>query len=917
MDQHEGSFLDGKRKMFSSNSSIVHSPSLVRESYRRPNRTGAILKSMQLIDDAVANTTPMVSTITKTHTNQYDTSKLNFSKSLLTGYTGIEDHNMSRLSMPSDFGAMESLMEPKTPAAFARRDKSSRFEPERNPCETVTTSLFNEFKQNLCECESSLDVFSMVDAMEESCTEHVQLLSKSAASQFTDRDDSVMDLRQMLTSEKQTWRLVSSLFRDRLAEADKDEDMTVDLKNQVMSEKEAVGRFFDQNTDVRQAQIVIDWLEQNASDDFEGVVEQSRHYTGRVCWENTLHTLKKHTEQGIEPNCVSEMDPDAPTRTRSPLIDLDVEDENLLLKCAFSCIRAGKIDRAQELCLAHGQAWRAASLEGWRLFHDPNYAENATDTLTSLEGNPNRKLWKIAAWHMSKNNAYNEIERAIYGALCGNLKAMLDVCTSWEDCLWAHFKTMVELNVEQHIQNSPNLQLPWQQVVGGALSIPEEYWMQRVTQHEQIFEKMEGSYNQTVQDEGKMPYHFIQKCLILGNVDALLEEALEWLTDIHPHLLRFLAHLILFLKSIGIAFNVEHADTILKAFVSFLIQDESTSHMVAMYTAFLPKDEQLSSYAEFLSTVEDPQLRHEFLQLAEEAGLDIPSITKKVVEQIRAEGEPDLVDISVLHGHDEKMPIDLHISASDRKKIDAIDWLVFDRSQRCEALKQSNAVVRMFLAGRKLSAAKEVLLKIPSDSIDVVYTEWGHKADSSVPLPPDKDNTIKEHLCLQAYLETQQAFSDWFKHYHNKPSASNPAEPTSMYNSVSISELVAEELRQKKFDDDVIMWKDRLEQFCDSVAKKIYNVLLFPQGWLADNAEQLEDKDESREQQLATLREQCIPSLCDLLITVLTSTENHNSECAKLADVIASEDHKLYKLFSDSEGRKLLNRIQDAMIDTL
>lgn len=111
---------------------------------------------------------------------------------------------------------------------------------------------------------------------------------------------------------------------------------------------------------------------------------------------------------------------------------------------------------------------------------------------------------------------------------------------------------------------------------------------------------------------------------------------------------------------------------------------------------------------------------------------------------------------------------------------------------------------------------------------------------------------------IQAYLDTQQAFSDWFKHYHNKPVAPNPAEPTSFYGSVSISELVAEEhryqkicfkitlaiwlesyfaYRQKKYDDDVQMWRDRLDQLCNSVSKKIYNVLLFPQGWLKDNAE--------------------------------------------------------------------------------
>lgn len=33
----------------------------------------------------------------------------------------------------------------------------------------------------------------------------------------------------------------------------------------------------------------------------------------------------------------------------------------------------------------------------------------------------------------------------------------------------------------------------------------------------------------------------------------------------------------------------------------------------------------------------------------------------------------------------------------DRRKIEAIDWLVFDVSQRSEALKQANALMRMFV----------------------------------------------------------------------------------------------------------------------------------------------------------------------------------------------------------------------------
>jgi len=47
----------------------------------------------------------------------------------------------------------------------------------------------------------------------------------------------------------------------------------------------------------------------------------------------------------------------------------------------------------------------------------------------------------------------------------------------------------------------------------------------------------------------------------------------------------------------------------------------------------------------------------------------------------------------------------------------------------------------------------------------------------------------------QAYLNAQTAFCDWFRHFHNKPSAPGASEPASLYNSLSISDIVAEEHR--------------------------------------------------------------------------------------------------------------------------
>lgn len=115
------------------------------------------------------------------------------------------------------------------------------------------------------------------------------------------------------------------------------------------------------------------------------------------------------------------------------------------------------------------------------------------------------------------------------------------------------------------------------------------------------------------------------------------------------------------------------------------------------------------------------------------------------------------------------------MTPDDWRKIEALEWLVFDSSQRSEAIKQCNALMRTFLgellimveyplfwlvliqgnqlgfhyhtptpkswkvlcsifrkfasfaAAGKFTAANEVFQKIPAGSIDMIHREWNSK----------------------------------------------------------------------------------------------------------------------------------------------------------------------------------------------
>lgn len=106
------------------------------------------------------------------------------------------------------------------------------------------------------------------------------------------------------------------------------------------------------------------------------------------------------------------MDPDAPQRERKQLHDLDAviclpnfyifseffklipvcvsqEDEARLLDQIYLEIRCGRLNKALEICNLCGHKWRAAILQGWMLFNDPNY-KCSDDSVISAFGNPHR-----------------------------------------------------------------------------------------------------------------------------------------------------------------------------------------------------------------------------------------------------------------------------------------------------------------------------------------------------------------------------------------------------------------------------------------------------------------------------------------------------------------------------------------------
>lgn len=265
------------------------------------------------------------------------------------------------------------------------------------PWENSLNSLYTEYLEIIAQRTSIPQIFETVSAFAGCCSDTLSTVRNLK----TNLKGPVEYDARWLENERNTWRLIFCLYQERLNAINEDE---IPAQYFGLSEKLCIENLYRRDTLMRESQLIIDWLECNALDR-EIAMPKVEYFTdnNNVYWENTLHQLESVESIVFKTNkeIITELDPDAPFRQKKALHDLDLEDDNRLSKKIFVDIRCGKFDEAQKLCNHCGQGWRAALLEGWRLYHDPNANHNEDTDKTirhPIEGNYNRDLWKQVAW---------------------------------------------------------------------------------------------------------------------------------------------------------------------------------------------------------------------------------------------------------------------------------------------------------------------------------------------------------------------------------------------------------------------------------------------------------------------------------------------------------------------------------------
>ncbi|KAL9926833.1 nuclear pore complex protein Nup107 [Glossina fuscipes fuscipes] len=713
-----------------------------------------------------------------------------------------------------------------------------------------------------------------------------------------------------LEQELKTWKLLYALYKDRTLVQCGDEAMGFDGATLGGSEKEVISQLYNCNSTLREYQLIIDWLE--ACYECRDYGPLIGHTTDRsVSWENTLFQLKKKKQLafGTGAEIVKSIDPDAPIREKRPLHALDEEDSMRLSRCIFQEVRQGRIDEATVMCKYYGQSWRAAIFEGWRLHEDPNYDDtigaNKSEKL-SIEGNPRRDIWKKCAWLMADSKKFDEYTRAIAGAFSGHLDSLKSLLgNSWEDLLWAYLKVQVDIRVESEIRAC--CLKPYH-------PLPEEYWNSKMSL-EQIFDELLVHNDADVRDYAQSKIGITQKYFILDNISELLQQMRRWIdnedaecetecTPMTPHMLRFLTHIVLFMRQIGRVDKEDAAYHIIAAYVECLIT-MGDAQLVAFYTATLPSKTRISLYSKFLEKVHKKEARSIALEEAINVGLNVEEITRHTVETIRYTIPTDSEMTGSLQAGE--------ISEFDQRKIKSLEWLTFLPAQRGELLWQANAMIRTYLAENKNECVRAISNMIPSDSLAQIIKLYSTKDD----IPYREDCSIKEYLSYKVYIAAIDSFNEWTRLYHNRPKEPEPAMA-----GANFTERVAFEHREQVYRAELNHWRITLQEHVKVCRDSLYNVLVFPEmGWLIDpDVPKTFDSNtvvwETRLTQLEKLRSIYIPEIVLLLYKVLHVSKDFQG-CIKLADDIASETRQLYKVYTKHKLADLLSKLANSSLELL
>ena len=569
--------------------------------------------------------------------------------------------------------------------------------------------------------------------------------------------------------ERNTWRLVHALVAERLQRADRKahsepDDQGKGTVQAYETPLAAIQNIFERDEPLNELRIIREWLQETLAP--KHIVEVRKGYLaftknrvraekrasvggGPTSSEGRRLTFGSAASSSFAPKnrgkAVKNLDPDAVSRGEGGLELEDATYEKALLRTLFEYARAGRLDAAFDLCHQTDQSWRAATLRGAMLYHDPALSFDLQD-VDRVVGNRNRSLWKSACRKLAANPNLDEFERALYGSLAGELQSVANVSQSWEEFLWAHVNAKLEAAVDLKLDERHSW---WSQEANVELFGDGEHGAVKLAQDVSsassaaaatagsgetaggagvgatkgrdvelgslngVFDKLSQTQSHSIHLQANNPYRLVQRSIISNSLPELFNRFADNIGDMQAalesatfaRLLRFFAHLILYLRLLSIPLPDFACNTILSCYVQVL-EAAGETDLVAMYASSLEPQSATRSYANFLRSMDvnaSREAKAHALRQAEEHNLDLAAVARCTVELIFDELFPTIMsdfDESAGFGGTPKarpgaaklgaVKFDVRLDANEEALVRAIKCFVIVCRARCSQVQTAS-----------------------------------------------------------------------------------------------------------------------------------------------------------------------------------------------------------------------------------
>ncbi|MCP9257769.1 hypothetical protein DINM_001023 [Dirofilaria immitis] len=580
----------------------------------------------------------------------------------------------------------------------------------------ITQALFEDFQAKCMDSENVNESSDLVALFYEICSDGIAAFQK--VSMRPEKTTTLMSVLQQLLSEQQAYLLLLNL-----AKMNRTLD---DLKN--LEKRSVLADLLINDVEFRRLLVLLEWCEENANNEPEASAELSNEcaYLERNCMlrAETLHAR-------IRGENFCDLDLDGALHGR--LHNKDEELENRVLSVIYTLVRCGRIDEASSLLEKTGLCSLVPLLQLRKMSRSTALTPFSMDEtyyyLARSRAFFKRTIDKI----ISKGTLLSQVESCLWSVVAGHLEPALSLSSRTEDRLWCYLNAAVESRLDTAITTAHN----------GDFDIG----VGREVENDDL--RINSIFDEIATLE-RSPYYTIYRYIVNDDSLSLVASMDMWLEqheddlERFPHIIRFMAHLVLLLQFAGQPVQEESANSIIRNYVRLLISLKLYP-IVPYYASKLPLEVGEEMVVDFMCQLEDEKIRKDVLAAAYAAKMDGVRLCKRIFNCIIAQ-----------------YPVDEQESEKDDILINAWNWLTYPGIDTYyDVLLGMNKIMREFF---------NALMK---------FNEWFKQSQRSIPsLPQNSADSTGLLMDMQQRITLEvmhQRANEQMQRYENASKQSTTA----------------------------------------------------------------------------------------------------------------------------------------------